>query len=162
MPTYEFRCRYDHVTEFTCRVADRPDEVDCEFCNAPAARIVSLIARTPAKWGGSDAGYFDRGAGKYFNNSHERDAWAKAGGWVNESDLPRHAIEDSDEKQAARLKSLRDTREKLKDATSLPPSQQAGAVREILDKQDKSALPSIPDTVVKKAYAEAVAECGGT
>lgn len=83
---YEFRCLQGHVTEDLFHHTRRPQSIKCEVCGTDARHILSLVAKTPGRWG-DGRGYYDSALGTYINNAQHKDKVMADKGLVHESDM---------------------------------------------------------------------------
>jgi putative FmdB family regulatory protein len=98
MPLYEYKCqKCNRKYEQLYSVRDAPRIDECA-CGGKAYRMVSLIARTPNRWGDTN-GYYDPGLGSYVANSQERDKKMKELGVVPLADYGTHYIDDRLDKE---------------------------------------------------------------
>ena len=105
MPLYEYKCgecRQEYVELYSYAAA--PRSVQC-MCGGKAARKVSLIARTPNRWGDTN-GYWDPGLGSWIANSQDRDRKMKEMGVVPLADYDKYYVEDRLEKEDAQMVQL--------------------------------------------------------
>lgn len=92
MPLFDFACgECGNETEDLVRSDVRT--LRCPDCGAEMDRLVSMPARTGARWGDSQ-GYFDRGLGTYVENSLHRERVMKEKGFVPVSDYPAGTVEN--------------------------------------------------------------------
>lgn len=69
---YEFRCKEcGLIQEYSCKVDDRPKEIDCQNCEGKAIRIFSLVANSFPQ--GRCKGGYDRPP--IFPKEAEIDSW---------------------------------------------------------------------------------------
>ena len=105
MPLYEYKCeecRQEYVELWSYAMA--PTDMAC-LCGGRAARKISLIARTPNRWGDTN-GYWDPGLGSWIANSQDRDRKMKEMGVVPLADYDKYYVEDRLEKEDAQMVQL--------------------------------------------------------
>lgn len=100
MPIYEFKCeRCGRTFDEVRRVEDR-DRPHLHMCRAPgertrtrrARRKMSLIARTPGRWGGADTAGYSKAVGHY-DSFRDLDRKAAERGLVSLDDMPQGTLE---------------------------------------------------------------------
>ena len=102
MPLYEYKCeecRQEYVELWSYAMA--PMNMAC-LCGGRAVRKISLIARTPNRWGDTN-GYWDPGLGSWIANSQDRDRKMKEMGVVPLADYDKYYVEDRLDKEDAQM-----------------------------------------------------------
>ncbi len=112
MPLYEFSvidnngnptgekitriCKYEDRPEFLISSEGRKAVYDIK--NNQPARMKEAWSGACGTWGGVN-GTYDVGAGRRFESRKQQDQWLKDNGYVRESDMGRHYIDDQIAKQ---------------------------------------------------------------
>jgi len=102
LPLYDFLCRnVDCGTVIEDLVPVDIKEILCFKCQSPAARLVSMPAKTASLWGDSCFGIngtFNRGLGTHITSRAQEDAICKERGLVREADLQTHWHSDNNKR----------------------------------------------------------------
>ena len=113
MPIYCYKTASGEEIEHICRVSEKPEYLLDRATGERAYPIISRIAHTPSNWGSewrrglSGSAKYDGGLGTMVYDENHRDALLAERGWIRESDLPKHYVEDqleAKEKEAEQLR----------------------------------------------------------
>lgn len=113
MPIYCFRTPSGETIEHICRVSEKPEYLIDRATGERAYPIISGIAHTPSSWGSewrrglSGSAKYDAGLGTMIYDEKQRDALLAARGWIRESDLPKHYVDDQLEAKQQEADALR-------------------------------------------------------
>mgnify|MGYP003109163754 CR=1 FL=1 len=94
MPLHRFKCSSCKASaeELYSQSEEVPEAVPCPFCSGTLKRQIPLVARTEGRWGDQMGkhgvnGFYDRGLGRRYYNSLERDRICREQGKIPLSDM---------------------------------------------------------------------------
>ena len=100
MPIYEYECNHcNYWTDMILPVSRCDEEQTCKRCGASLKKLISMPAKTASLWGvdwreGLSSNRYSTALGRKVSSKREEERVMREKGFVPESDLGKHFIDD--------------------------------------------------------------------